>query len=340
MADCENDLVFTFFSDVHTMEYFEPCVDETVLVADRASRKLNVDAIVNGGDTCRYGREDMSYVYTELKSVANKITNKGKLINAVGNHDYNGIASVSQNESWTVTPEQIYNLLGSNLEEDTNITWGSKSRMYYYKDYPNKKFRLIVLNSSDAEHIFDESGVMLVNSLVNAGYRQDQLEWLANTALDFTDKTDWHTIVVSHVGWYGTEEGLTTPLLINRDAVKAVVKNFIAGTSESITFTDTTTSNAMFSVNIAVNFTTQGAMSFVGIFSGHNHKDLIIDDTTNGIHQVVTTCAYPGSTNDPLVDRTPNTYNAIAFDTIIVNKTTRAVILKRFGAGEDRTYNY
>jgi hypothetical protein len=342
--DSENDFVFTLSSDNHSNEAENLYTDETLLVQNHVSNNLNVDLIVNCGDSIRYGKDDKAIGIRALKHVMHKFNDNSKLFHLVGNHDYNGVAGVEQQQSWNITQTEIYNLIGSHLENDNNIVWGNKKRMYFYKDFPNKKIRVIALNSSDVTPSYNTNGNMVVNSLINCGMQQTQLDWLANVALNFNDKvnkTEWHTIILSHVGLYTEEEGLigTNPSLINRDCVKAILKNFINGTSQSIVYSDNITANGMFTVNLSVDYTTQGSMSLIGVFSGHSHRDNYINDSVNGIHQITILSGYVDNGITDIV-RTVNDFTEIAFDTIIINKSNQTVTLKRFGVGSDRSYSY
>lgn len=343
-----NDFIFGLTADMHIAEIMGGYRDVAYNVMNRLNETLGLDAIVNLGDTVRWGKRNKTKSIAELTHVMKKMR-KNNLIHCVGNHDYNGISDVEggkQLKDWTITLKETYNILGRHLKD---VVWGSKEDMYFYKDFKDKKIRLIVLNTADTgqEWIQDpgtDKKYLKVDPLIVEGCRQQQLEWLANKAFNFSDKEDkseWHTLIATHIGVYSDSEGLTGNFgnLENQLAIRNIINSFRQGTNISVKYTDE--KHDTFHTNITTSFKNQGPMNFIAVFSGHNHLDRIVN-TDNGLINISTTCAYPSvyPFQTDGITRTPNEYSGFALDIVIINKETKTVILKRFGGGSDRTFTY
>lgn len=346
---------FAYSTDHHDREFEDGRLNQTYNVLNRVSKSLDVDAIVNAGDMISYGRAGDSIPYTlsdkaigmgALKSVINKIDQKEKAFFAIGNHDYNGSSFSSidgeQKSEWTVTPNETYNILGRHQSD--SVTWGSRSLMYYFKDFEDKKIRIIFLNTSDNDWDFGSTDVLKVDPLVVAGVRQEQATWLANVALNLSDKpdkTEWHTLIVCHVPLVSEDEGMTwTTKFENNIPIRNIIKGFKEGLSGVASYTDTLYSG-VFDLNVPYDFSTQGASTTIGIFSGHNHLDRIVP--IEGINHITTAAGYADETTVAVeggVKRQPNTYSEVALDVVLVDKMNKTVKLKRFGNGIDRNFNY
>lgn len=350
----QNDDTFTFAfgADFHINEYDSGVPAHSLNVLNKVVDSIEVDAIVNGGDTINYGRQEKYHGFASIKNLNRKIKNKVKTFHVVGNHEYNGVSLLSdgkQRKSWTITKQELYNLIGK--QQENNVVWGSKEGMYYYKDFADKKIRAIFLNTSDNAFEFknDNDGkgdYLAIDPMVVCGLRSQQVTWLINTALNFTDKQDrnqWHTMVFTHIPIFRATDGMTwnQPNLQNDVAIRQILNSFRQGTSTPISYTDNA-HNGYFSLSLNTNFAPQGALPLIGVFSGHVHIDRIVTDV-HGLTNVSVMAGYPDYTIsqvDSHIQRTPLTYNEIAFDVIVVNKQSRRVDLKRFGAGTDRFYTY
>jgi hypothetical protein len=222
--------------------------------------------------------------------------------------------------------------------------WGSKDLMYYYKDFVNKKIRVIFLNTSDNNWSWlnDGTDYLAYDPLLTLGIRQQQADWLINTALNFSDKSDkadWHTMVVCHVPLFSEAEGMKMNGLgfSNDDSIKSILQAFKIGSNTPVNYTDSTYAG-LFNLNLTANFVSQGSMNLIGVWSGHCHLDNIV--TANGFTNVSTTSGYADPNISSYITRTIGQYSEFAFDVVTVDKSTRTVTLKRFGAGNDRNFTY
>lgn len=121
-----------------------------------------------------------------------KITDTtGKEIWCVGNHDLNG----GETRDRMLTLDELYSYIGANsdgVKPYTNIERG-----YGYADFDNQKIRVIYLNTCDTSDWTVTEGSEAAASWISP----TQIQWICDTALDFTDKatpSDWGIVVVGH----------------------------------------------------------------------------------------------------------------------------------------------
>ena len=131
---------------------------------------------------------------------------------------------------------------------------------------------MVVLNTTDNYVEFDEEGNMTTpDPMNNPTIRQEQITWLANTALflDKEDKEQWHTILFCHISTSPIADGTNAPNPINNFIVHNVLKAFKEGRRYTGSNSDP---NGHASVSVDVDFTGQGGMNLIGVISGHTHE--------------------------------------------------------------------
>lgn len=144
---------------------------------------------------------------------------------------------------------------------------------YFYKDYPDKKVRIVGLDSNDTpeDKLTSDGGLKYVG-IDYMGYRQEQLDWIANTALQNVPE-DYTTIIIGHCGAEPTpyDDDLSDPTNghhTNQAQLNQIINNFIKGTAGTIT-NDVTD----FEINVKTDFTAQGPRVMAGYIHGHDHKE-------------------------------------------------------------------
>ena len=160
-----------------------------------------------------------------------------------------------------------------------------KDSTYFYKDYPDKKVRLIGLDSNDTpEDIKSSDGGVKYIGISNMGYRQEQLDWLANVALQNVPE-DYATIVVVHAQATPTENDDTDlsdgmkDHHTNQAQVVQILNDFKNGQSSVVT-----NSVKDWEVNVKTNFVTQGKRDLVAWIHGHLHYEEFT--TSNGFNDI------------------------------------------------------
>lgn len=151
----------------------------------------------------------------------------------VGNHDTGYYAYTSGNAPLE-TNDYLFSVFGKYCE---GAEYGSTTYGYCYRDFEDKKLRVICLNTSEGDSL-------------NASYECSpaQLLWFAQTLKSVGAQSGWNVIVLGHY-----------PLdYYNMHDATAVVKAYVDGAS--ITLDGTT-----------VNFSGSNKAKFVANFHGHTH---------------------------------------------------------------------
>lgn len=152
----------------------------------------------------------------------------------VGNHDTGMYAVNNGTETETESAGYLFSAFGKYCD---GAVYGSTEHGYCYRDFDDKKLRVICLNTSEGDSL-------------NASYEcsPEQLLWFAETLKVVGAKSGWNVIVLGHypLDFYGMHD------------VTAVVKAYVDGTS--ITLNGTT-----------VNFSGSNNAKFIANFHGHTH---------------------------------------------------------------------
>lgn len=241
----------------------------------------------------------------------------------VGNHDTGEYSTL-------VGAEYLFSVIGKYCE---GATYGSTEYGYCYRDFADKKLRVICLNTCEGETIGGESASYVCSPA--------QRLWFAQTLHDVGSKSDaasWSVLVLAH---YPLDYGGTYPM-------SNIVKAYIEGGS--------TTENGT-----AVNFNGHNAAKFVANVHGHNHcfqfgKLHSVDNgkgtqfdawrmcTPNACfyrNNSGVTTIYGISFGDPApYEKTAGTGKDTAFNINVLNPSEQAIYSFCYGAGIDRTIGY
>lgn len=275
----------------------------------------------------------------------------------VGNHDINYGASRDR----TLTEDEIYAYIGAN---STGVTSDPdhQEKNYYYKDFDGQKIRMIFLNTCDALTEYTPTAGSKAKSEWMSAV---QLQWLADTALDFSDKADasqWGVVVCSH---HPVDYG---------DAMKRacmILEAYKAGTSGNISYTDGNGG----SQSIAYNFTAGEKAEIICNIHGHSHnfgykKISSSNSVTPWLWRVCIPCINCGRENEqatnadlagkygefdaegnPVYYRKAEWSDAISgwvynaekgtsFCVVTIDRKTKKIYAHYFGVGRDRTIAY
>ena len=216
---------------------------------------------------------------------------------------------------------------------NTGAVYGSEEYGYCYRDFPDKKLRVICLNTCEGETV----------SGTNAAYccSPEQLLWFAKTLHAVGSKADaaqWGIIVLGH---YPLDLGGAYP-------TGNIVKAYVAGES--------TTQNG-----VTVNFSGHNAAKFIMNVHGHNHCFQYgkLHSVANGqgtefdAWRMCTpnACFYRNNSGvvtmngisfgDPApYDKTAGSGKDTAFNVNVINPSEQVVYSFCYGAGIDRTIGY
>lgn len=322
-----NRHTFLFITDTHAAF----ASDRLISVAAAMTKYVPCSYIAHGGDIIDGTTEKKNELLLLTTFARNGNDAQCPTFYAKGNHDWNSLYVEKVGAS-----DDEY-ILNADLARRTNCFQkhkiiGNIEQMYFFYDDESTKVRTIFLNGFNE----DEGGSAsdLVRTVQR--YSQAQLEWLANTALNFSNKSDkieWGVVIVTHQapssGIYGSVYG--------------IVEHFKAGTSGTLTVAD-----GGASVTIAVDFTEQGAMECIAVFVGDIHLDRVTrvgsEKPTTQISVLNASLAIENvgmvpSLGDALMppNKIRDTVNETAFDIVTIDRVNKLIYLTRYGA---RSYAY
>lgn len=272
-----------------------------------------------------------------------------------GNHDFNSYGTdevpftTTSADSLFVTARDWHRNIVSKIDSTREMEVVGDPNdptcgYYYVDDYTNKHRMIFVLSNSPIEnngrpYIDTESS----DCYVNGRLTKKQLNWLVDSALDMTGKTDWIVSFYSHQAPYtdADEEDTSEFHGYGQDypELRKVIKAFQTGTqaNASVGCEDTDTKTYVY-VSVTKNFASQGAIAVAGWFSGHVHDDCY--KKVDGLNIFVSTNTFAGRrysySNDPNFTKKPPERNitnyAMSMNLVCINKDTRTVNVIKLGS--------
>ena len=341
-----DSIVFPFLSDAHCGYYTDMENAATTLAGqllNQIGKRVPYDFIVHGGDystgawnTTKLNSFEQIEDYTELTSEADK----GVLsLWCAGNHDD---APCMATEG-RVSQQETFALIGRKSRISGAVCPNGCN--YGYLDLENRKLRVIYLDTDDKRNwgtvlISSSSSVPEYLNAQNVG--GEQLRWLANTGLDFTDKSnpaEWNIVVVSHaalniVGTNTDAVSGTVHAHSTENAAK-ILNAYRTGKSGSITHNG---------VTVNYNFTTvESKATVICAVHGHNHK-FSSETLTGGILSIGCPNVMNGreraSDDGNTYSKTAGTANGTSFCILTIDMENHKIYADCVGAGYDREFTY
>lgn len=205
------------------------------------------------------------------------------------------------------------------------VTWGDKYGGYFYRDFADKKLRIICVNTTETDN-------------ANIGVSTTQYAWFVN-ALDLSkksDASDWHILVLSHhpLDWYVTDGTYRFAYIM--EAYKSGASGTVGG--------------------VSYNFSGKNSATLIGNIHGHIHNLLVGFINKGNVNTSNPTKVLRICTPEACIGRA-NQYDGVWKEATSYNKTTNsakdtsfvvycidlnAQIIKAFcyGAGYDREISY
>lgn len=341
-AELANQITFVAMSDTHYageqvdnwQEYSNISAEHAGMAAQILSYCLPIDFACHLGDyTFGSANTTTELLKSQIEKVSQFLDSNFRGIpqfRTVGNHDTGEYGTL-------VGAEYLYEAIGSKCE---GATYGSTTYGYCYRDFIDKKVRVICLNTSEGETDSGNSA----SEVVSAAQRL----WFAQTLYDVgskTDAADWSIIVLGH---YSLDFGGAYPL-------SNIVYAYVNG--NSITVNGTT-----------INFSGNNAASFIANFHGHTHcfkadslYRVIWSESANAnvgeAYDAKRVCVpnvsyyrnnYYGDTNffgftysdDTTYEKTINSGKDTAFVVNVVDLNNKIIYSFCYGAGVDRVISY
>lgn len=288
------------------------------------SSKFGVcDFYVHAGDInlTESDKKKVRNYYNQCQLALEKI--KVPVYVAQGNHDQSGTGG---NDVGTLPKSEFANRFILSQKQNTNVVFPDDETLgYYYVDDDKHKVRLVVVNSCS-----EASG----NSK-RWGIDMQQLKWIAENALDLTQKQnseqEWQVLVISH---HNLSAALSVDATFakNGDILLGILKAF----KEGSIYTNAT-------LGIDVDYAKTHIL--IATLCGHVHADNLYIDEELGFYQISTTCSQTiaqktSATTGEILERTLGTITEDAWDIFCIDLENRHAEIKRFGAGENRQFDY
>lgn len=277
-----NNIIFGAVSDIHVYNAnttyetkSKASIKHAAFALEMVGAMAECDFIVNLGDNCWENGIDTdnalmgaTYSINALKNAFARLTR----YNLVGNHDKSD------------NTQGQYNLIGSYNEFDDYGT--TQIRGFGYKDYTDKKVRVIVLNTCD-----------YLNASGGCAMSYEQKDFLVR-ALDLSAKTDyaeWQILLLSHIplDWNGGDYNFYTDL-------QTILTAYENGTTASITVTSSyalneTPSNysTYSSGKLVYNYSGKNSAKIIANIHGHVHTNVVNKIANTSIARVATANANP-----------------------------------------------
>ena len=261
---------------------------------------------------------------------------------AYGNHDSNLWGTDGNKLAAYVDGREFFMATTQPHRIKSGMVDPSVNQPYYYHDFEAEKIRVIVLNLCDFARTLNTAGTGF-GPFEFYGIRQEQMDWLVNTALNLQERENYKVIVMSHIPpktSLNVGPGGVGTTVNNETILDGVLTAFVEGS----TFSGSTTGQTN-GVTVDVDFTSQGPRQIVCYLYGHIHSDNVYRPTGLVYQPIGFTCALPKA-QDPSrlpvgavipTPRTPNTVSGLAVTTVVYDPKAEAIKTFRFGAGEDYT---
>jgi hypothetical protein len=292
-----------------------------------------VDIVISGGDNCDGGN------YSKLGNLSNSMDYVNYFFHSYpgtdrfiirGNHDSGGIGPYNATGKImpgdVITKEEFKKLYKTKEKLFGEIR--DEDSIYGYKDYSEKKVRVIWIDSLDnPENLLNTNGSIKYPTWRNAGYQERQMKWIAEEALGKCPD-DYHVAIFSHypLRWNSKTEPF---LKRNFESMALIIKSFINKSSAHIysSMTD-------YKANFLIDYTKRNQANFVGWFCGHEHWDGI--RKTENFQNIICRNAWC----DYEADSVPETVYEDCFRIIEIDAEQRKVNLKGFGRSKDHSFSY
>lgn len=314
-----------------SLEHYQWCALSTLY--NHADALIALGDNINGDEPT--GRLNMTLTHVRAMLQTKYIRTAMFMIR--GNHD-NGAGhqnTEGKSADEVLDDNAIKNGFGTKLNYYDEVRDGDS--LYFFKDFPDKKVRIIGLDSNDIPLEKKDSNGNYAYATNTAGFRAQQLNWFANKALMLPDNT-WQVVVFFHIPFPNAfGQWAEDNTFKNYHHAIAILNAFKNGTSVNIN----DTSNPDFTITgLQADYSKQGQGTLIAVVNGHLHRDDQDTSILNGtpIIEVTTSASFVSSVVNDSKQR--NTNDEDAWDIISINTKERKIHCYRFGRGSDRDFTY
>ncbi len=333
-----------FVTDLHNMDDV-PRLEHANQAIQALCRVNHIDCIVFGGDYIRnWVGITKEEAIEDIKQCRNKL--KNQIVPTIwcrGNHDTNGYVGER------LTKQEAYNLIANkNVDNGAVINSADPYGNYGYVDFSDKKVRVIFVNTSDNDFMAEKevSNPSYTADLISShNVSATQLQWIADTALNFTE-SGWKVIFVSHLplynstgsspDWYNNHtftDGNGAIWTCNLENMSELIKAYINKTSFTATLNGETASKDFSALS-------HYAYMANGI-NGHQHAFLVNTDGLVNYISVGNACeGGKESADGNKYNKTDGTADDTTFDIIDFDFENQVAYCWNYGAGYDRVVSF
>lgn len=352
----DDSIVFVAMSDTHyvadqDLNFYDEETNASAMQSNQAAKVLSYlvkpDFFAHLGDvSCGHGSTTPDMLKKQIEGCVSYVREAASnlpVFVAIGNHDagiYYHDAQADGNIH-TMTGEYLYKNFTALSASDNTVFGGEENGGYCYRDFPDKKLRVLLLNTSEK----------LVGAQRDSATYGAQRVWLANALLDLNEKEDaaeWGFIILCH---YPADYGGTMPLSLLLEA-------YVNGTSHTIS--DPASSNAGDGTSRAVSFSGKNTAKMIAQFHGHVHnfKTSKLHSNATGSpveYDATRVCIPNGQFNrenyygvvggidfaeETSYPKTAGTANGTSFVVNVINRSEEKLYSFCYGAGYDRVVGF
>ena len=345
-----NDLLFGFITDTH----FEENSDLRGYGANSlahmrnfaaAGRECGAAFLINAGDMSN-GNRPRKQTKREITLSAEAMRSGGLPVwFALGNHDDNTYyckaepADASNGFSGAEWQGLVY---PDGFPAGTVAAPGVSN--CFYVDFPAQKIRLLMLNTVDLPFSPRPDGTLKYYTINDHVFSKAQLEFVAHTALDFSELPGWGLLAVSHMSLGFLPNGEIMVKLLNAFRTGRSYRSSAADVKECPFRFDrhpcfpSPADPADLVHTVEADFTRQGPRDFIAHLYGHEHFDEV--RTGRGFTEIsfLSSLCYQNETFAP--KREFGTESEDAWSMVSIDRAARRIKVFRRGAGEDFSAAY
>ncbi|KRM95951.1 hypothetical protein FC19_GL001432 [Liquorilactobacillus aquaticus DSM 21051] len=295
-----------------------------------------LDSVVVNGDNIDGGDSNVNQLLLKNRKVASIIRlalSHTDVFVQLGNHDDGTVFNTTPGKFLTRSDVlKLYNY-------DAHSFGETRSDFDAFKDYNDKKVRLISLNTYNQTEKYDNNGNLIYSRGNHSVITQKQLTFVVNALASVPN--GYAVLIVTHcpLQGYGNNKPFTSidsyPYNTNHDLLNGVLQAYAGKTTYSGTGSDDN-----FPATIEADFSKSNG-DLAGVVVGHEHSDMSMQEI-DGVKLTERCCFIPSGRviNGTKVNPDLGTIDQYAFDIIEIDTTNRQVIFKRFGQGSDYSYGY
>lgn len=341
----DGKIIFPFLSDAHCGYYTDPENAAAALAGqlmNEIGKQVDYSFIAHGGDMSTGAwntTRELTFSHVEAYADLLRFYNESvPLVWAVGNHDDAPYRQTSDR----VTQEQTHSLVG--IRNVQSGVLNPESCNYGYLDLDDIRLRVIVLDTDDKRSLGSvevgagEPGPEYLNAH-NIG--PEQLRWLADVALDFSEKEnpeEWSVVVISHVAL--DESGRVTDVDSG--------ERFEHSTVHAAKILSAYQSGSQYWANhngevISCDFSAEESRAEI-ICAVHGHEHRFCDEMVSGILSIGCPNIMNGrerkSDDGKIYEKIADSAEGTSFCILTIDRENRRIYVDAVGAGYDREFSY